>query len=338
MNMSNISRVIAWIVAGSVLSGCGTLDALSTPGQRFRSDLASLERNCKKNEASRTPGDVSCAVLEVQPRDWSQIDFVKVDGQPLPIPKSWVETDEGAYAHSIKLPNPLPADSGYRPGMSSEQYFNHLCKQEAGAFVYKQGPAVDRIFQIRARSKATHDQLTHLYGLEDPGGIAIESSAEFPWTGWIGGPGSYQYFESSYVGQLREVTTLRSFHESMKADAPAGMKVSRYYDVGGNDWQYVRREFLESPASQYGYVWRGLRREMDREMGIAGGELLVLDLSTNEVIGLLRYFRRVEFIDRRLGVFWTYACNNLMVEGTYPPRHIGAIRFVSSILKNQTVE
>ena len=34
------------------------------------------------------------------------------------------------------------------------------------------------------------------------------------------------------------------------------------------------------------YVWRGITRPHDREMGIAGGELIVLDLQTNEVLGV----------------------------------------------------
>ncbi len=35
-------------------------------------------------------------------------------------------------------------------------------------------------------------------------------------------------------------------------------------------------------------TWRGIRRPHDREMGIAGGELIVLDLETNEVLGVRR--------------------------------------------------
>src|SRR5439155_24504843 len=55
---------------------------------------------------------------------WTQ--FVQVEGQPEPVPAEWAATPEGEFAHSIKVPNPLPKDSGYRPGMTSEQYFDHL--------------------------------------------------------------------------------------------------------------------------------------------------------------------------------------------------------------------
>ena len=59
--------------------------------------------------------------------------FVQVDGQPEPVPEQWLATPEGKFAHSIKIPNPVPKDSGYRRGMTSEQYFEHLCR--TGCFV-----------------------------------------------------------------------------------------------------------------------------------------------------------------------------------------------------------
>ncbi len=33
-------------------------------------------------------------------------------------PANPLETEEGRFAHSIKIPNPVPADSGYKPGMT----------------------------------------------------------------------------------------------------------------------------------------------------------------------------------------------------------------------------
>mgnify|MGYP003600947459 FL=1 len=43
-------------------------------------------------------------------------------------------------------------------------------------------------------------------------------------------------------------------------------------------------------TARYGYTWRGLRRERDREFGIAGGELLIYDLETREVLAVRRQF------------------------------------------------
>jgi hypothetical protein len=44
--------------------------------------------------------------------------------------------------------------------------------------------------------------------------------------------------------------------------------------------------------SRYGFMWRGIERTPnDRELGIGGGEVLVFDLQTNEVLAVRRNFR-----------------------------------------------
>lgn len=68
-----------------------------------------------------------------------------------------------------------------------------------------------------------------------------------------------------------------------------------------SDHPYGREVFFYPAAetivptlkSQYGIVWRGISRPLDREMGIAGGEVLVLDLKTNEILGVHRGFALV---------------------------------------------
>src|SRR6266568_2409745 len=45
--------------------------------------------------------------------------------------------------------------------------------------------------------------------------------------------------------------------------------------------------------SRYGWTWRGIERsEHDRPLGIGGGEVVVFDLQTNEVLAFRRNFRR----------------------------------------------
>jgi hypothetical protein len=68
------------------------------------------------------------------PVQWTE--FVSVEGQPEPVPAQWISTPEGKFAHAIKLPNPVPKDSGYRPDMNPEQYFDHLCKTEVVVFIF----------------------------------------------------------------------------------------------------------------------------------------------------------------------------------------------------------
>jgi len=50
----------------------------------------------------------------------------------------------------------------------------------------------------------------------------------------------------------------------------------------------MKLEYDTKSRARYGFTWRGVKRPHDREMGIAGGELIVLDLQTKEVMGVRR--------------------------------------------------
>ncbi len=105
-------------LGGLLIAGCaaGLSAKNETPGQHFERMMKEFAENCAK--AKLKPNDRSCDRLKLKPAD------------PL-------ATEEGRFAHSIQIPNPVPEDSGYKPGMPSEQYFDHLCKTEAGEFIYK---------------------------------------------------------------------------------------------------------------------------------------------------------------------------------------------------------
>lgn len=62
-----------------------------------------------------------------------------------------------------------------------------------------------------------------------------------------------------------------------------------------------------SPRSRYGYTWRGIARPYDRELGIAGGELIVLDLPTNAVLAVRRGVVRTGYMRNMTGVWWLTA-------------------------------
>ena len=63
---------------------------------------------------------------------------------------------------------------------------------------------------------------------------------------------------------------------------------------------------IDAQKSRYGYTWRGIVRPHDREMGIAGGEIIVLDLETNEVLGGAAWvYSRLDNVRNNLtGVWW----------------------------------
>ena len=118
-----------------------------TVGDRFEKAMKKKAEYCathKIDSANRR-----CDILKLKPAD------------PL-------ATEEGRFAHSIKIPNPVPEDSGYKSDMTPEQYFDHLCKTEAGEFIYKTVENVEGLYLMRQRNRATDYELEHLYASEAP--------------------------------------------------------------------------------------------------------------------------------------------------------------------------
>ena len=236
-----------------------------TVGERFRKALEKIKQSCESRKLA--PGEVCGEVVKLKPAD------------PL-------ATEEGRFAHSIKIPNPVPEDSGYKPGMTSQEYYDHMCKTEAGEFIYKTVENVEGIFMMRPRKEATDWELEHLYALEDPYGYVTEGSAE---TGreLLVRPGAYV------------------FVEERSSDITKGAAYRRYTAKYNSDKKTLVREDAEVLESRYGYVWRGIARPHDRELGIAGGELIVLDTKNHEVVAVRRGFIRSGDVHNRLtGIWW----------------------------------
>ena len=247
-----------------------------TPGERFDRFMAAWTKKCATMNLK--PGETTCDILKLKPRNFSQTQLIPVEGQPEPIPEEWVATSEGRLAHSIKIPNPVPRDSGYRPGMTSQQYFEHLCKTEAGEFIYKTVEKVEGLFMMRSRKRATDYELEHLYALEDP-------------FGEIGGEhhSPAEYFVQPHIGRYRflELPAGDEVHQGTK-------RYRRFFRdknaISGKDYQtvidgkavfvpYIVGELeTKTISSKYGFTWRGIARRQGRDLGIAGSELIVLDL------------------------------------------------------------
>lgn len=296
-----------------------------TPGERFDRFIAAWTKKCATMKLGR--GETTCDILKLKPRDFSQTKLIQVEGQPDPVPQEWLVTAEGQFAHSIKIPNLLPKESGYREGMTSEQYFEHLCEKEAGEFIYKTVANVEGIVQLRPREHATDYMLEHLYALEDPYGTVMEGNSgsgsnylhsEFSYVG----PDGYQFFESKVPPRKPSWpndTCLRDMDTEFK---DIGMPFWRYW--GFISWRWdpssvlgkricgkpMHAENVITPKSQYGYTWRGISRLHDREMGIAGGELIVLELATNKVLAVRRNYSKSGRVPNNLtGVWWLTAAS-----------------------------
>lgn len=203
--------------------------------------------------------------------------------------EDWLGTEEGRFAHAIKIPNPVPADSGYKPGMTQQEYFELLCRNEAGEFIFKTAENVEGIHQIRPRRLYSHGEWRHLYALEDPYGYWVGEWDEVGTQ--ITGKDLYSYFEIQPSGRRRydlvhKVSNVRD--ESLFLDPPVGATIARHFGYDSHTLKTMKLEYDTKSRARYGFTWRGVKRPMDREMGIAGGELIVLDLQTNEVMGVRR--------------------------------------------------
>ena len=142
-------------LGGLLIAGCAAgLFKEGTVGERFDAAMNKLAERCAKNPPK--PGNTDCDPLKLKPAD------------PL-------ATEEGRFAHSIKIPNPVPEDSGYKAGMTTKEYFDHLCKSEAGEFIFKTVEDIEGIMQMRPRVMATdYETACICTSLEDPYGTRTE--------------------------------------------------------------------------------------------------------------------------------------------------------------------
>lgn len=187
-----------------------------------------------------------------------------------------------------------PKESVYKKGMNSKQYFEALCKAEAGEFIYKTVENVEGVYQVRPGLHESTDAFEDRYVIEDP----------YNYTSWEADRDSVNsLFVSDYGFFERPLT-------SYEAEKNPNSKVMRYtqsYDA--NQKRYINKPHLgDTIKSRYGFTWRGISCPHDREMAIAGGELIVVDLQTNEILGVRRGFTRTGNVTNSpTGIFWEFS-------------------------------
>lgn len=270
-------------LGGMLIAGCAAsvFKKDETPGQRFDREMKVFAENCAK--AKLKPNDTACDILKLKPAD------------PL-------ATEEGRFAHSIKIPNPVPADSGYKPGMTPQEYFDHLCKTEAGEFIFKTVENVEGLYMMRPRERVFDDHMQHLYAMEDPYGYTDGEATgiEFLFVE----PSRYKFFEMALM-EDRKLRMGNQFLDPSYLKLPDGKAgYERYSGYDARKTKTMIKEFDASLRSRYGFTWRGITRLHDRDLGIAGGELIILDLQTDEVLGVRRGFIRTGNVKNLTGVWW----------------------------------
>ena len=240
-----------------------------------------------------------------QPPDWT--DVVPTEGQAQPVPARWTVGEEALIAHSLKLPDsvpkPVPFDfttawwKSQLPKAPSValQYFDHLCATEAGEWIFKKVENVEGFYFARPQSPPTDDFLLDRYGPENPWIQRVfQLQGENPRDhgGWFIQPPLYNY---SYVEQPRRaVKWQEGFQEpyvrlygytTKYALEPDGRRSKHF-----NPATPMESKEIPQLVSKQGYTWRGIKRQRDREHGIAGGDLLIYDLASKEVLAVRRQF------------------------------------------------
>ncbi|WP_018152984.1 hypothetical protein [Leeia oryzae] len=216
-------------------------------------------------------------------------------------------------AQAIVLPDSIPKPVPFNfalarlraaiPGQPSvsTQYFRHLCKTEANEYILKKVQNVEGLLQMRTRPMLTDQELGKLYEIEDPFGYDIQNtvnSSHFVWKT------EYQYIEQPLPGDSFSEPSLSSRDISYKE--PINPKTNYFIyspikEKNYKDLDYIRRDQSSTFKSRYGFTWRGIHRKLDRYYMIAGGEIIIKDLKTNEVLAVKRGFRRALWDDGNVG-------------------------------------
>jgi hypothetical protein len=197
----------------------------------------------------------------------------------------------------IKWPD-APREQVYRSGMSPLEYWRALCKAEAGEFIYKTVPKVTAIYQVRPRAKESEYAYRDRYAMEDPYGYIESESGTLdnipavngPGFGSRKSPGTYPVFETPILENDIPRVAQKYYGPTLFQPVPPGKPYQRFFGYDRRDRKTRQLEYVSQLESRYGWTWRGIRRPQDREVGVAGGELAVVDLKTGEILGLRRGF------------------------------------------------
>jgi hypothetical protein len=186
-------------------------------------------------------------------------------------------------------------------GEAAQSYFDYKCESEAGEFIYRTVENVEGLFQMRLRDpRDMIDRLRKGDFPEDPYGHTNWESQR-PWTMFVEEPYfNYQYFETTKGPDLKDYD-LRRPKKFAKRPEYTGEKYWIYYGRSHIKNTQMIAEQVSSLRSQYGFTWKEVRGVLDKLFGIWGGELIVKQLDTDEVLGLRKGFSFINKIVKRGG-------------------------------------
>ena len=242
------------------ISGCSE----PTVGQQFRDIMAEIDAKCRMEGLGPylSPGEPPGS----RKRTDGSCEILKIK------PVDPLATEEGRFAYSLKLPPPHDKPKvEYKKGMSAEAYFKELCEKEEGDFVFRMVERVEGIQILRPMSTVTGVDLWDEVGAPSPGFFVDQNN------------GLYKFVDAFELIN-RSATKTQLVHYFIDPRMPQGKPP--YGEV---------RLVITKSRARYGFTYRNSPLE-NRELGIKGGELILLDLETNEVLGLRRFFAKLQFI------------------------------------------
>jgi hypothetical protein len=247
---------------------CASWGAAGEPtvGQQFRAIMAEIDAKCRKEKLG--PYLDQNEPPRSEKRTNGSCEILKIK------PADPLATEEGRFAYSIKLPPPYDKPNvKYWKGMSAEAYFKELCEKAEGDFIVRTVDGVEGIKKARPSPQITGTPLTQESGGPEVGSFVSPVN------------GIYAYVDAvEFVNDSTGKTQL--IHYYVDSKLPTNR---RPYGMG--------RLLSEKSKARYGYTFRNSPLE-NRENGIVGQELIVIDLQTSEVLGFRRRFSQLKFMDK----------------------------------------
>ena len=271
--LKQATRLGLLLMLGASITGCAT-----TVGQEFRDIMADIDAECKreglgpyldtsKPQPLNKITNTRCEILRVKAAD------------PL-------ATEEGRFAYSIKLPAPHDKlKTEYSRWMTAESHFKELCEKDAGEWVFRTVEGVEGVFQGRNYQPFNDSSL--VFQMKEANEILdrnMEDRLVQPYHG------RFNFMERP--------------HELPKTGKPyfrffRGTEVQGHYKIGTQknkrpiDVPYiVNKEQTDTLNSRYAFTWRQISTADMLENGITGGETIIYDRTTNEVLAFRRFFYR----------------------------------------------
>lgn len=236
--------------------------------------------------------------------------FPRKEGPGWQIPTDPQDKAAYDYAHSLKLPDSVPKPVPFNFPLArvkalwpwnpsvSDQYFQHLCNTEADFYLFKAVENVEGFYQMRPRPKYSETPLDFdPYALEGPIGTGWGSDDDNynnygSWSYLQPMSGVYRFLEQPLRGQPGKVFRLvRGVNSNPPYRYSNGVQAGVRSGYFRMPWIVVMEEGSERHA-RYALTWRGLKRKLDRDYAIAGGEYIILDMETGEVLAVSRQFRQ----------------------------------------------